>query len=95
MATKNQCKRALSKIHHLAELVDNSGGGYYDVELVAPKGMNWNGIHAFVTRWAASMPKAEFWEQIIINISDLDRLVVCSPETCSEWMDGRCDVWDV
>lgn len=98
MATKAQAVKALAKVHPEASLVCSSiGGECYSVDLIAPNGCHWSGAeHCRTYEECDHGNKAEFWEEVLHEISLLDGAVPCSCEDdpCEGvQLHGECEYW--
>lgn len=91
MATKEQCKKALSKKG--GTLVVSDVGNWWNAELEAPQGHNWSDTHCRIVSWMAGGPKSEFWDCVMEEIRDLDDLIKCDSHSWCAGDFGICEWW--
>lgn len=94
MATKQRCIRALEKHAFNAKLI-HKDGALWGTELLAPPGMIWEGEnHSHIVSAVVVRNKKSYWRHVLEEIKALPPAVHCSVETCCEWRNDGCTVWD-
>lgn len=94
MSSKVACVRAIKKLGGNLEHDDQFG---WATQLVAPTGCHWDDEeeHARCLYWN-NMPsgKPAYWDEVLLEISELGKAEPCDKSTCTEWSDDvGCGVW--
>ncbi len=76
------------------EFNDYSTGSYFEVTLTAPVDHNFGFAHEIVCHCDNSIIKAEFWFDVLSEITR-HNISSCSPHCSVEnFDDGRCEFWE-